>query len=61
MFLFLHGLALALGFLAGFEGGSGFAHLSGGGIAAPMDGGGGMPVVAPPDGGGGMPNMSGGG
>lgn len=58
MFLFLHGLALALGFLMGFGGGSGFSHVSGGGemISAPMDSGGGMP---PGDSGGGMPPANG--
>lgn len=65
MFLFLHGLALALGFLMGLEGGSGFSHVSGGGgmISAPMDSGGGMPPVTPGDSGGGMPpgNGQGGG
>lgn len=60
MFLFLHGLALALGFLMGFGGGSGFSHVSGGGmISAPMDSGGGMPPVVPGDSGGGMPPATG--
>ena len=58
MFLFLHGLALALGFLMGVGGDSSFSHLSGGGgmISAPMDSGGGMP---PGDSGGGMPPANG--
>lgn len=57
MFLFLHGLALALGFLMGFGGGSSFSHISSGGmISAPMDSGGGMP---PGDSGGGMPPAAG--
>jgi len=43
MFLFLHGLALALGLLMGFGGGSGFAHVTGGGTASPLDSGGTMP------------------
>ena len=43
MFLFLHGLAMALGFLMGMSGGSGFSHFAAGGgsIVAPADGGGG--------------------
>lgn len=57
MFPFLHTFAMALGFLMGFGGGSGFSHLSGGGISAPMDGGGTMPggPAVPADGGGTMP------
>lgn len=44
MFLFLHGLAMVLGFLIGGPGGSGFSHMAGGGsIVAPADSGGTMP------------------
>lgn len=53
MFLFLHSLAMALGFFMGLGGGSGVSHFSGG-IVSPMDSGGGMPP-APGDSGGGMP------
>lgn len=53
MFLFLHGLALALSMLFGFGGGSGFTHV--GGMAAPMDAGAMAPTFSPGDSGGGMP------
>lgn len=59
MFLFLHGLAMVLGFLIGGPGGTGFSHMAGGGgIVAPADGGGGGGIGGGPpagDGGGTMP------
>ena len=61
MFLFLHGLAMMLGFLIGGPGGSGFSHVAGGSIAAPADAGGTMPgaqsggQLGPNDAGGTMP------
>ena len=54
MFLFLHGLALALGFLLGFGGGSGFTHVTGGAMASGFDGGG-LTSLSPLDSGGTMP------
>jgi hypothetical protein len=54
MFLFLHGLAMMLGFLIGGPGGSGFSHMAGSAMSAPLDSGGSMPP-APSDSGGSMP------